>query len=510
MQHGVDEATTFHSACVINAERHLRAATSILENEELPHIAYHLATLALEELGKATLYFGAKALNSTLAIDRAERKFDDHITKLTLGLWNPFIPGRPIDPKDFDDARLLAKTIHGKRLEGLYVALPKDLDRAELPGSSIQQSDAAALISVVRERLNREKGRKNSEATMDAKDFSWFRDAVADPELSRYVFSSKSITKLAAFDNDPWQWLPWLREEVKSLDEECADLLKRETSRDRSSRKQSKERWRVRLRIASNTHSVRPKIFGAWNKVNSSITFHAIQDRKDQFFADLVFTDAVPITALWNTSFLRARELIVALNVGTVGLFWWHFPPHSTRFYEEIIDLENDKRFQLDLSVASATDLKLHRGALCEADLARASQFLKKLRSFPPKDRMTILVWYYEALVSLGKSDIHGALLPTAAAYFATAFLKAMRLTGVWNGDKGLQTSSAREALAGLVDAENIQSLLDIFSKLDECETEPRVLKTVTPEWVSRAKIMCDLYLNKISADFDVAKTDAA
>ena len=38
--------------CLRHADDLLRAAKRVFSEEELPHIAYHLATLALEEIGR--------------------------------------------------------------------------------------------------------------------------------------------------------------------------------------------------------------------------------------------------------------------------------------------------------------------------------------------------------------------------------------------------------------------------------------------------------------------------
>lgn len=48
-----DDAHRLHGACCDNAERMLNAAERLLQADPIPNLAYHFATLALEELGKA-------------------------------------------------------------------------------------------------------------------------------------------------------------------------------------------------------------------------------------------------------------------------------------------------------------------------------------------------------------------------------------------------------------------------------------------------------------------------
>ena len=70
-------------ACLSHASDLVRAAKGVLNEERLPNIAYHLAALALEEIGKADLiamqhgyYFGDRAISWPL------RHAEDHVKKL--------------------------------------------------------------------------------------------------------------------------------------------------------------------------------------------------------------------------------------------------------------------------------------------------------------------------------------------------------------------------------------------------------------------------------------------
>jgi AbiV family abortive infection protein len=55
------EASKLRAACYSHAAELLKAAKKLLEEPATPNIAYHLALLALEEVGKAGL-IGARAV----------------------------------------------------------------------------------------------------------------------------------------------------------------------------------------------------------------------------------------------------------------------------------------------------------------------------------------------------------------------------------------------------------------------------------------------------------------
>src|SRR2546421_10264497 len=79
-------------ACQEHARDLLRAARVLLSSERLPHLAYHLATLGLEELGKASLFVADSVVSRKHNSDNTElRHGDDHVRKLFWALWGPSV-----------------------------------------------------------------------------------------------------------------------------------------------------------------------------------------------------------------------------------------------------------------------------------------------------------------------------------------------------------------------------------------------------------------------------------
>ena len=71
---------------------------------------------------------------------------------------------------------------------------------------------------------------------------------------------------------------------------------------------------------------------------------------------NLLLGKRVPVRALWNTALGISRSFVAALNIGSMGLFWWHVDKDVARFYEKILDLENDAEPRVSISPQLSVD----------------------------------------------------------------------------------------------------------------------------------------------------------
>lgn len=83
-----------------------------------PHLAYHLALLALEEIGKAGLVASRAAIGLVREESGMEKWLSSHPLKL---LWAQWTPSGEIDPAHFTEAKKLAEKLHATRKAVLYV-----------------------------------------------------------------------------------------------------------------------------------------------------------------------------------------------------------------------------------------------------------------------------------------------------------------------------------------------------------------------------------------------------
>src|ERR1035437_7235555 len=173
------ETERVRAACVENAEALLNAATVVAAQPGSNNIAYHLAALALEEIGKSSMIF----MSSLRAPGDEERKrpidwIEDHERKLFWAIWSLRIDGKN-PTKGIQQAFEIAKHIHETRLATLYVD-PGDPDARK----RVSDEEVQNLLKLTEAQLGLEKLKKTREMSdEDRADLDWFFAATDDPYL---------------------------------------------------------------------------------------------------------------------------------------------------------------------------------------------------------------------------------------------------------------------------------------------------------------------------------------
>jgi AbiV family abortive infection protein len=247
----------FRDACLKHGRHLLECARQIQGHS--PHVAYHLATLALEEIGKSLLIRFPREeddQSSTPLIDK-------HLKKLFWALYAPLLYER-IEKRQVEEAREFALRIHRTRLAGLYVEW-KD-GKVFDPKDTVSPDQCSGLISMVETRLRMEENIELRQLTPeDDQLVRWFVQVSADPEKSRYVFGRDSLDKLAEL-KDSKGWFLWLKTRFDSFDRESQEFMVRELNRQRpDGDDRAVPKWRVRIRLRSLSHSIRQKSLNDWN-----------------------------------------------------------------------------------------------------------------------------------------------------------------------------------------------------------------------------------------------------
>ena len=200
-------------ACFANARDLLRAAKRVLDDEKLPNVAFHLAILALEEIGKAAL-LGTRAIARTVEDETVfiDNRLDDHVFKLFWALWTPGFARGKVSKEEFESLRGMARTMHDDRLAAMYVSIPK-------AGKSCRMSSeerARMIVGLTEARLGMEASRDWQAIDMSAGSvMRWFLDATSDPEKRSLIFGQKSFDKLAEL-GQMRDWMTWLKAAIRS------------------------------------------------------------------------------------------------------------------------------------------------------------------------------------------------------------------------------------------------------------------------------------------------------
>ena len=139
-------------------------------------------------------------------------------------------------------------------------------------------------------------------------------------------------------------WIRWLKAQFDDADRVAAELTARVLSESSAPKLALyAARWRVTVRLESSSHSIRPKAFEKWNAASAHIKIRADHNDKSKrgLFVDVELPASVPVASVWYAGLELCNRLIVALNIGSLGFFWWHTGTRTTRYYEKILDLEN-------------------------------------------------------------------------------------------------------------------------------------------------------------------------
>jgi AbiV family abortive infection protein len=482
------------AACQSHAEDLLNAAKTVLKDERLPNIAYHLATLALEEIGKSELV----GMSRIAKIERgdslpwAEKQTEDHVKKLFWALWGPSFGKEKLTGKQIQSYTGLAQNIHERRINGLYV--DSSSKESLHPKDSIKTSEAENLINLTYARIQISKSHKFEKISHEKEDvLSWFLEATGDKEKRKLILGPKSLKKLVEIGNVS-DWVKWLKDEFDKAEEEARAQMERELKRTNPAKNQSMdEKWRIKIRLFSNSHSIRPKVLHKWNELPTWIKLLPIDKKKDQLIVQLILLKQIPVQGLWSAGWGVAKTFAVALNIASMGFFWWYVPKDTSRFYESIKDLESN----MDVRVERSPKLELDWGrkrALSDHELGEAALCFGMLSRIDHKEKNKILGHYISGMNFWSKNDIHLQLEANSYEGFYKCLKNAMRFYGDWDGEI-LFLDNFVEQLSKLgISEKEKQKLIRIGSQF---EVFPPKAKGITLSEVGMIKIACDAYLIK-------------
>src|SRR5947209_3620679 len=134
-----------HAGALLDSARAVQAANH-------PNVAYHLATLALEEIGRREL-IGVQSLAAKHPAPPAwpAKHTQDHVKKLFWCFFGGGFIYQRVSGKALEELSGMATTIHAKRLSGLYV--DQEEDGVGIPFEAISSEEGAALIDLAAARL---------------------------------------------------------------------------------------------------------------------------------------------------------------------------------------------------------------------------------------------------------------------------------------------------------------------------------------------------------------------
>ena len=421
--------------CLEHAADLIAASDRVIADEGYPNIAYHLGVLALEEIGKAGMISSRAAVGTARDTGWMDKRLDDHIFKLQWAVWSPSLGGKRIDPKEFEEARRFAQSTHTRRLAGLYVDPNANDATAVSPRNSISVDQATSMVKFARARLALESSEGTPVLDEPNEDLKWFLDTMNDEQGTKRLFSKSFIDKHEELKGDARAWIKWAREEFEKVAADEQAHLQRELARLPSAPANSKAKWEMKIRLFTPSHSIRPKVLTYWNKNMGWAKLTAVSGKKNELLLEMKMSDVFTVKDIYDVGLSSSKLCIAALNIGSIGYFWYDLPRQGVRYFESIKDLEAP-HMAPDIGKKSGLLGDWQQGALSEKNLKHAIDCIAVFAPLPDEIAGPIFGPYLHGLALLSKTDVHLSFELLARDAFLHTLKNATRHFGDWDGSE--------------------------------------------------------------------------
>lgn len=440
--------------------------------------------MLIAELGRPIL--GKEEEEDTWPSDR----FENHKKKLFWAILTPSFHNGFVTPQEFNELKEVTNNIHWLRLGSLYVDPEKEIAQKVVADAELER-----LIGMAESRLNLEKLKELREPEADVAElFSWFVATFEQPLMQAFFLSEQSRSKLTEFSGDWGKWIVWLRDQVRAMEIANNELMEKELKRlEPIGVSANKPQWKITVRLASTSHIIRPKQLNQWNKDVVWIKLLPAGDKHD-LIVHLTLPARVPLNIVWQSGLQMSTLFVVALNIGTFGLFWFHRPHFVDSYYQEIRDLENDALLQAEVGPLT---IKLQRTSLKQNVLADVglifAHLIREVGTCPePYGR------YLKGLSLLAKTDVLGDATRPALLEFFGALRAAMIRYGDWNGAEDSFIECVNSTFCKLFP--NLELLNEAISLLQAAlsiEKNQSSSRPIALDDVFKLKVFADIYLRK-------------
>ena len=486
------------ATCLASAEALLSTAERELGKGVDP-ICFHLALLALEEVGMSILNT-INYMSETARTNKEALATDEHIRKLFWAFWGgSMIRKTKWTKESIEQNRFLATTLHGRRLETLYT----DPQNPVAFDGRVKDGEAKTLVELARARLEVEKASELTEFEPgDIEEITWFFSAVEDVEHRKQIFSSVSLKKLSEVANGK-EWIKWLREIYRKNETEMRDYAEKEMHRKKPEGEEAfAPKYKMRVRIQTPSHSIRNNAFTEWNKGVNWIKVHK-SERKDatrlakgEMVIELTLVKGLHTSYVWEHGLFMTKLVVTAFNIGTLGVFWWHVHKDIWTYYEDIVDLEADSNGSIKLRVAPPK--RLHVGfeeAHWVLDPHAVSNVFHILTLFLREFKKIgeFINEYAMGMTTFSKTDIHLRMEVNAFEAFYKALKWATKFFGDWDGKSDFK-EVVKKQLSKVKEMNELEKTLDLAITVEQDERHQKH-HPITLSEVIGMKFYCDTYM---------------
>lgn len=495
-------------ACHSNAKKLLKVAQAAVLTKAY-NVAYHLAALSMEEVGKAS-FIASHAILKDTAREKQDSwfqdKLGDHEFKLFWAIWRVAGQNKRILPETFKEAQKIAEFIHKKRLQTLYVSTTGM--------ARISKVDATRLIAFAESRLKLEPPSRKPKENVEPElfnDFMWFIDAIEDEARKALIFSKKSFEMYAQLQGDMGKWIGWLKEQFTLQEQEAQKILDKELARELPDKAEwLAPKWKIRAELIVQGIELKPDAFAWWNKQNTACKLQITKQKEGKFIVDATLPKAVrakPPQQLIHFGSEELYRLVMALNIGTMGFIWWYHLHDNLTWYKTIHDLENPS-FSLQVQsqnpflninwrkIGNKTEKGEKVRKLSPVEMGHALTAYAVLPMLEENFRRKFYGSYLHGLMFLAKQDFFMPMVINSGMSFLNAMFLAMQYYDKIKNKADMTDTFWKhfgEILKDPDDRKEFNPVLANFVSGDD----KQLSQLLTTDMTIKIKLLCDCYMMK-------------
>ena len=253
-------------------------------------------------------------------------------------------------------------------------------------------------------------------------------------------------------------------------------------------------KWCFKVRWQSPSHTVRGKVLGTWNKRSRFVKFYRAE-KANEIIIEFLVPKKIPFESLGAVTLSLTNTFAVALNVSTLGFFWWYLPAKTAELLGQIRDLERNVPLAAD---TPALNLVWGKRVLTDHELETTSRIYAHLQRLSQQNWAPYQA-YLHGLALIGKSDILARFEPAILHSFYMAFAGLLKECGDWDGSSPF-LEAALKSLAIFDDrAAVIERELPRVVELAQTATQESPSPDVTLRDGIVMKICCDMCITRLA-----------
>jgi AbiV family abortive infection protein len=477
----------FQQLCHQNAEDALKAAELLLR-KGVNHIVFHLAILAMEEIGKIFILWHNLNAEETWEKDKYTIPLDDHIKKLFWAIWGPSFGKEKISRESIEESRGMASQLHNQRLDTLYTD-PKDTQ----PSSAKVSDDfAARMVSFAKARLDLSKTEGSiAESSQPSESFQWFHRTTNVPERRAFIFSELAQDKLIEL-GDPHLWFAWLKEHFAEEDKALQEITTFELNRKATPpTSEFMPKWKIKFKVISQSHSIRANVLVEYNKRFDFIQLFRGAD-PHTLHIEATLDKSVPVSDLWQQGWMLVKCFVAALNAGANGFFYWNTAVDLEKYYEEIQDLENKKKVSITMAPKLALGWHKRKMTLALEELCLSQLIFEYFLVPTRRSDIFFIDAYMTGLAMFAKTDIHLRMETQTFYQFYICFKKALMERQQCSADQ-IKEVGYSELEKLITDKAAFDRVMDLGAVLEK--GQPTMPSPITLQEVASMKQYASFYL---------------